>query len=85
MMIPNDKDTLMLLYGSKKQNPNTSIQSMRGRNMNPHQQFLTESISSRDKLNESVILAFPTTQKLRNEGVISPELNYENYRFMSEG
>jgi hypothetical protein len=83
-MIPNDKDTLMLLYGTKKQNPNTSIQSMRGRNLNLHQQFLSESISSRDKLYESLYVS-PTTQKLRNEGAISPELNYENYRFMSEG
>lgn len=83
-MIPNDKDTLMLLYGSKNNNPNNSIHSMRGRNLSPSQQFLMESISSRERLHESVYIS-PTTQKLRNEGAISPELNYENYRFMSEG
>ena len=82
-MIPSDKETLRLLYGKKKEQ-NSSVPGMRGRNLSPSQKFLLESISSLDKLQDSVYIS-PTSHNLKAENLISPELNYESHRFMSEG
>lgn len=88
-MVPNDKETLVLLYGKGKKDTNTSMHSMRGRNFSPTQNFLMESITSRDRLHESELLPhdhFHSPSNTRNEIIpISPEMHYENYRILSEG
>jgi len=80
---PNDKDAHKLAYGKQKDQDN-SVGIMRGRNLSPSQQFLLESISSLDKLQDSVMVS-PASYHLKSENPISPELGCENHRFMSEG
>lgn len=50
-MIPNDKETLLLLYGKNRNDHNMSVQSMRY--LSPHQQALWDSVSSKENLFEN--------------------------------
>ena len=58
-MLPNDKETLLLLYGRIKnrrsKENNYSMQKNRNnyRDMSPMQQVLLSSVNSRDKLYDS--------------------------------
>lgn len=82
LVVPNDKETLKILYGQKKQQ-NMSVGNMRGRNLSPSQKFLLDSISSLDRLQDSVLVS-PPAHQFRAENSISPEYVFESQRFMSE-
>jgi hypothetical protein len=89
-MLPNDKETLLLLYGKGRNEHDISVQSMRGRNLSPSQQILMDSISSRDRMYDSEYIvrdhyASPTHAMTQGQMPVSPEINYEHYRVMSEG
>lgn len=90
VMIPSDKETLLLLYGRGRNAHNTSVQSMQGRTVSPNNHALLESVSSRDKLYESEYgkrenYGSPTNPVGGKMLPISPELNYDSCRILSEG
>ena len=68
----------------------TSQQSLRGRNFSPTNQLLLESITSKDRMFEydarkREMFASPTNNIAGKMFTISPDLNYDNHRLMSEG
>ncbi|CAI2361438.1 unnamed protein product [Moneuplotes crassus] len=81
-VIPKEKDSLKVLYEQRKAN-NASVNSMRGRNLSPSHQFLLESISSLDKLQESRAIS-PTSNQFRGENSISPEYILDSHKYTSE-
>ena len=94
-MLPNDKETLLLLYGRIKnrrsKENNYSMQKNRNnyRDMSPMQQVLLSSVNSRDKLYDSwrtqgYNFASPSNDFPGNKLLVSPEENYEGCRILSE-
>ena len=85
VILPTDNETLHLLYGRNKSDPNMSIQSMRERHFSPHQQALYDSVSSKENFRNRSRQHNRSEQYIQNFN--SPkvkEVEYESYRIMSE-